>query len=167
MRKRTLILVLFAALLTLHAANAQAPKPAPAAQAPKAEPQEPIPSLAIIPPGYKFDPQGRRDPFVNPVPKPPKAEPEIPAVRPPGLKGVLYSEATVSGVIWSDKVPDMVRAIISAPGNKTYPAKIGAALFDATIKEIQKDGVVFELKARDAAGKPTTREVTRKVRPTP
>jgi len=120
-----------------------------------------------VPPTYRFQSRGRRDPFVNPVPKPVAPTPVIPVVRPPGLKGVLLSEAVVAAIVVSKDAPDMTRAVINAVGNKTYFARKGDALFDAVVKDIQKDAVVFVLTTKELDGKTTTREVVRKIRSTP
>ena len=162
MLKRLIILGLFVWLQS-GAGFAQTKPAAPAP--PPIVVEDPPPAMAV-PQSYKNDMRGRRDPFINPVPKPPKPEPEIPLVRPPGLKGVLFSEAVIKAVI-SSKVPEMNRVVITAPGGKTYFAKKGESLFDAVVKEIQWDGVVFELRSRDREGKTTAREVIRKVRPAP
>jgi hypothetical protein len=137
--------------------KAEAPPPA----------DEPPPAMAV-PKIYRYEPRGRRDPFVNPVPKPvvTEAAPEIPVVRPPGLPGVLLNEAVVAGVVTS-KEPSMNVAIIKAPGGRTYFAYRGDALFDAVVKEIRPDGVIFTL---STPGRPSTtppREIERKVRPSP
>jgi len=141
---------------------AQAKKPA----APPPPPVDEGPPAMSVPASYKYERRGRRDPFVNPVPKPVKAEAEVPVQRPPGLKGVLVSEATIAGIVWS-KEASMKRVVIAAPGGKTYFAQMGESLFDAVVKEIQRDGVVFEVKAKDGQGRNTSREVTRKILPTP
>lgn len=161
MLKRSII---FGLLLCLQGGEAfsQAKPAAPAAKVPQ---EDPPPAMAV-PQGYKNDMKGRRDPFINPVPKPIAPEPEIPVVRPPGLKGLLLAEAVLKGIIAS-KEPDMSRAIISAPGGKVYFVKAGESLFDAVVKEIKQDGVVFELRSRDREGRNTVREVTRTVRSTP
>ena len=129
---------------------------------------EPLPVLSV-PAGYKYDPRGRRDPFVNPIPKPVREEAAAAAlvVRPPGLKGVLLSDAKLMGVV-SSKEATMNKVIIQAPGNKTYFAGPGDSLFDAVVKEIQPDAVVFMAVAptnRPNAPQPLNREIVRKVRP--
>ena len=124
--------------------------------------------MLAVPPGYKYEPRGRRDPFVNPIPKPVAPEPEIPLVRPPGLKGVLFAEAVVIGVV-SSKEPNMNKVVIKAPGNKIYFAALGDALFDAVIKEIGPGSVVFTVNPPGSrGGQPQgNREVERKVNPAP
>jgi hypothetical protein len=127
-------------------------------------PQDPPPALAV-PKDYKYDSRGKRDPFVNPVPKPVSATPVIPRVRPPGLKGVLIAEANIAGVVTS-REPSMNVVIINAPAGKTYFARIGDELFDAVVKEIRLDTVTFALNSRPTE---TTapREIVRRVRPAP
>jgi hypothetical protein len=157
-----LIIMVTAGAGTLQAqAKSKAAPPAKAAGPPKVEP----PPAMAVPKDYQYDRRGRRDPFINPVPKPVNAGPAIPAIRPPGLPGVLVSEAVLAGVVVS-KEPSMNVAIIKAPGNRTFFAHPGDALFDARIKEIRADGVVFTL---STPGRPSTtpaREIERKVRPT-
>jgi hypothetical protein len=163
---RVLASLYFLALCLSPALEARAAR-APAQQQAPAQVQEEPPPVLAVPPGYKYDPRGRRDPFVNPVPKPAPKAPEIPVVRPAGLKGVLVSEATIIGVVTS-KEPQMNVAVILAPGNKTYFAARGDELFDAVIKQIRADEVVFELSAPRRQGDQTPpREVVRKVRTTP
>jgi hypothetical protein len=142
---------------------ATAQEPPPAAQQPQEEP----PPILTAPPGYKYDQRGRRDPFVNPIPKPAAPEPEVPVVRPPGLRGVLISEATIIGIVTS-REPQMNVAVIEAPGGKTYFAARGDQLFDAVIQQIRTDEVVFQLSApRRQGGEAPPREVVRKVRTIP
>ena len=145
-------------------AFSQAPKPA-------TPPEEPPPVLAV-PKDYKYDSRGRRDPFVNPVPKPvSSSKPVIPVVRPPGLKGVLIAEANVAGVVTS-REPAMNVVIINAPAGKTYFARIGDELFDATVKEIRMDPVRKEYSVAFVLKTPPTneqepREIVRRVNPAP
>jgi hypothetical protein len=161
MLKRILFMGLMAGCLSMAVAIAQTKAPAPAPAAPAKQELDPPPAMAV-PKDYKYDVKGRRDPFINPVPKPVKAVPEAELPRPPGLKGVLLSEAALKGVIAS-REPDMNRVVIGTPSGKTYFAKKGENLFDAVIKDIQPGAVVFEVRSRGLDGKTSTREVVRKV----
>jgi hypothetical protein len=108
---------------------------------------EPAPALSV-PEGFKYETLGRRDPFVNPIPKPPPAAPLIPTVRPGGLPGVLLAEAQIKGIVTSRDPGIRTMAIISAPGTPqriTYYAKKGDVLFDAVVKEIRTTEVVFTM----------------------
>lgn len=141
--------------------QAQAEKP----PAPPAQQEEPPPVLSV-PKDYHYSAHGRRDPFVNPIPKPKGAAAVQAPARPPGLKGVLVAEAAIVGVVTS-KEPSMNVVILSAPGVKTpYFAHVGDTLFDAFVKSIKKDTVTFALNARQPDPK-AVREIVRKVRSTP
>jgi hypothetical protein len=137
-------------------------------QNPPAAQDEPSPVLTV-PKDYRYNAHGRRDPFVNPVPKPkagggPEGTPVF--ARPPGLKGILVREAQIAGVVTS-KVPSMNVAIISAAGVKApYFAHVGDHLYDGIVKNIQLDTVTFALTASNGDPK-SPREIVRKVRPKP
>jgi hypothetical protein len=114
-----------------------------------------LPPPLTVPKGYRYQPRGRRDPFVNPIPKPVAAAAAVPVARPDGLPGVLVSELKVSGIVYS-RDPAMKKAILAA-GRKTYFAKQGDRLFDAVIKEIRPSEVVFTM-VSTATKKPLNRE---------
>ena len=162
------ILIILFSLITAVGLNAVAQAPAqPQRGAPPGKaPEDPPPAMSV-PPSYKFDSRGRRDPFVNPVPKPRTPEPAVPVIRPDGLKGVLMSEAQITAVVVSKEAPELTRIMISAPGNKVYFGREGDALFDAVIKDIERDTVVFSVTMKEKDGRSTIRDVVRKIRPTP
>jgi len=143
-------------------ALSQAPQqqpPAPTAQ----PPEEPVSPLAV-PKDYHYNARGRRDPFVNPVPKPVQKAPEAPAaaIRPPGLKGVLVAEAQVIGIVVS-REPSMNVVTIQAPGGKRYFARVGDALYDSILKSIKEDSVTFAVTAQGADQK-NPPDIVRKMR---
>ena len=130
-----------------------------------AKPEDPLPVLTV-PKDYRYNARGRRDPFVDPVPKA-KGTAALPTPpRPPGLKGVAVREALIAGVVTS-KVPSMNVVIISAPGAKApYFARVGDELYDAVVKSIKLDTVTFALTAPPPPDDPKApREIVRKVRP--
>jgi hypothetical protein len=136
-------------------------------QAPQS-PQLPAeePPVLTVPKDYRYNARGRRDPFVNPVPKPKPTAVAPPAVRPPGLRGVLVAEAQVAGVVTS-KEPSMNVVIIAAPGAKTpYFARVGDQLYDAVVRSINLDAVTFTVTGPSGDAK-TPRDIVRKVRPNP
>jgi hypothetical protein len=153
------ILILILAPLGFSQAQppAQPPKPA----------EEPLSPLAV-PKDFHYNGSGRRDPFVNPIPKPAPntaaaAHPQCPQQ---GLKGVLVGQAAIAGVVTS-REPSMNIAIISAPGGKTYFARIGDALCDAVVRTIKLDAVTF-MPTLPAGGDPKSiRAIERKVHPVP
>jgi Tfp pilus assembly protein PilP len=127
------------------AATTPAPK-APAKAPANAQVEEESAPVLSVPEGFRYDQRGRRDPFVNPIPKPAatqKEEEKLPP-RPDGLPGVLVAEAKIAGIVTS-KEPGMNKAIINAPGRRTYFAVRGETLYDGVIKEIRPDAVVFTM----------------------
>jgi hypothetical protein len=132
-------------------------------------PAEEPPPVLTVPRDYRYNSRGRRDPFVNPVPKPKEAAPPavvVPAVRPPGLRGVLVNDAQVAGVVTS-KEPSMNVVIIAAPGARTpYFARVGEQLYDAVVKSITLDTVTFTVTGPGGDSK-TPRDIVRRVRPNP
>ena len=124
------------------AKNAPIPKPAAKAETAAAE-DEPAP--LTVPAGYNYRAGNRRDPFVNPIPKPAVTEKKVkPVVRPEGLPGVLVSEVKISGIIHSDD-PAMRKAMLATTGRRTYFAGQGDSLFDGVIKEIRPAEIVFAM----------------------
>jgi hypothetical protein len=159
-----ILILLFVAAVAVVDLDAQSKAKTKAATPPVEE--EGPPAMAV-PPSYRYERRGRRDPFINPVPKPMVTEDmPAPVIRPPGLKGVLVSEATVSAVVTSKETATSV-AVISTPAGKTYFARSGDPLFDAVIKEIRPDGVVFALSTPGRESTTAPREIERKVRQTP
>ena len=138
--------------------QAQSQKPAAPPQQ-----QDDLPPVLSVPKDYHYTARGRRDPFVNPVPKPVKTEttPPARAVRPPGLKGVLVTEAEIIGIVVS-REPSMNVVTIAAPGGKRYFARIGDSLFDAVLKGIRADSVTFTVTAPGDPSAP--KEIVRKMR---
>ena len=131
-------------------AGAKTP-PAPNAGKAAAEPaksvkvDDPPPALSV-PAGFEYIPRGRRDPFINPIPKPvagTTADEVAPVIRPDGLPGVLVSEVRLTGIIHSSD-QSMNKAMLVV-GRSTYFAKKGDSLFDGVIKEIRPNEVVFAM----------------------
>ena len=122
--------------------------------------------MLSVPRDYRYNARGRRDPFVNPIPKPAASEVPAAILRPPGLKGVLMSEAGIAGAVTS-KEPTMNVVVISAPQGRTYFARVGDALFDAVVTDIKLDTITFLWTASRGGSETTPREIVRKVRPTP
>lgn len=118
--------------------------------------------MLSVPKDYHYNARGRRDPFVNPVPKPVVTGPPPVTVRPPGLKGVMVTEADIIGIVVS-REPAMNLVTIQAPGGKRYFARIGDALYDGVIKSIKPESVTFALTASNADPK-SPREIERKLR---
>ena len=130
-------------------------KPAAPATPP---PSQPLPT---VDPAYVYEPAGRRDPFISLIGR--GEDQRSPAVRPPGLSGLLIGEVTVKGVM-KDRTGFL--AMLRAPDNKTYTARVGDKLFDGTVKSISQEKVIFSQDVNDPLSLVKQREVPKPVRQT-
>lgn len=129
---------------------------APAAQTqPPPAPQAPPPPAEV----YTYQPEGRRDPFVNPLGS--GAEPRVTARRGEGPAGMSVSEISVRGVMQSRGA--MV-AMIQGPDNKTHIVHQGDKLLDGTIKTINQQGLVISQEVTDPLSIVKQREVRKTLR---
>jgi Tfp pilus assembly protein PilP len=150
--------VLFAAAML----GAQAPaKPAGSKPAqPAAPPAKPQP-LPTIDPGYAYEPDGRRDPFLSLLGRGEEGGKKAAAARPAGISGLLIGEVTVKGVL---RDRDGFIALLHAPDNKTYTVKVGDKLMDGSVKSINQDQVIFSQDVSDPLSLVKQREVPKPVR---
>jgi type IV pilus assembly protein PilP len=137
-------------------AKPPAGKPAPA-PAPAPPPAQPLPT---VDPAYVYEPAGRRDPFMSLLGR---GEDRPTAMRPAGLSGLLIGEVTVKGVM-KDRTGFL--AMLRAPDNKTYTARVGDKLFDGTVKSINQEKVIFSQDVNDPLSLVKQREVPKPVRQT-
>lgn len=164
---RAIILLGVLSLAVSPMAFAQAPAAKPAAPAAAPPPEEPPPPLAVSK-DYKYNQRGRRDPFVNPVPKPVQAQRASappPAARPDGPRGVLVAEVQVVGIV-SSREPSMNVVTIAAPNGKRYFLRVGDSIYDAVVKSIKSDSVVFSL-TTPGLDPSIPREIERKMHASP
>lgn len=137
-----------------------------------AEPEKEPPPALSVPKEYKYNPRGRRDPFVNPIPPPPPKPKgfELPPVteRPAGLRGIAVNEVNITGLVVG-KDPYMTVVTIVGPDNKRYFARVGDILFDAVIRDISINAVRFTETAPGGKGEkvPNPREYVRRFGRTP
>lgn len=159
MRSRTL-LGSFALVVVLLAGTAPAQTEGPAQEQPAApgsedadadgtddaamqEPEVPQSIEILDGSGFRYQSQGRRDPFIslalglNVLP---------PDERPPGLQGMLIQEVSLHGIV---KTLDGYIAMIQGTDNKSYFARIGERLYDGNIQDIDDEKVVFRQEIND------------------
>ncbi|HTM27648.1 MAG TPA: hypothetical protein VL225_20780 [Vicinamibacterales bacterium] len=113
-------------------------------------------------PGYSYDPQGRRDPFVSLLGR----GGDLPGgtgARPSGLPGLLINEVTLKGVLKSTK-GDFI-ALLQAPDSRTYIVRAGDKVMDGKVKAISQDAVVFSQDVNDPLSLVKQREVRKTIRP--
>jgi type IV pilus assembly protein PilP len=146
--------------VTSVATLAQQPQTPPPAAQPAAKPAAPAtPSGQPATPAYSYDPQGRRDPFLSLLGR--GEDTRTPTVRPSGLAGLLIGEITVKGA-FRDK--NGFIAVLQAPDNKSYIARVGDKLMDGTVKSIALDKVVFSQDVNDPLSLVKQRDVPKVVR---
>jgi type IV pilus assembly protein PilO len=115
---------------------------------------------AGLPPSSTYAEGGRRDPFVTLLaPKPSTTPPHRPIV---GLASVVLAEIAVKGIVHSGAT---TLAVLEGPGGRSFVARSQDRLQDATVRDIDADGVVFAERVVDAAGAVRAREVRKSLRP--
>lgn len=151
------------------AATASAPAPAPAA-APAAKPAEgakaanEAPSPALQPSGFAYNPEGRRDPFVNLLRRGSGVDMTANAgPRPNGLKGLAAGEVTLKGTMASKGA---YVAILQGSDSRTYVVRAGEKLYDGQVRSITADSMVILQQVNDPLSKETQREVRKVLRQT-
>lgn len=131
-----------------------------------AQPPPPVPSATqtqpvdIVDPAgievYAYDPEGRRDPFVSLLSQGAALRP--PTERPPGLAGLSINEVSLRGIVVS---AGEYLAVMQSPDDRTYILRGEEQLFDAVVKSITADGVVFLQAVNDPLSLVNEREVLR------
>jgi Tfp pilus assembly protein PilP len=109
---------------------------------------------------YRYDPQGRRDPFRSLIGPSPQLEP---GQRPPGVPGFLIDEMKLQGIF---KTRAGLTAMISGPDNKGYTIKVGDKVFDGEVVRITPTSVVFRQEVNDPTRIERYREVVKDLAPT-
>jgi type IV pilus assembly protein PilP len=108
---------------------------------------------------YRYDPQGRRDPFrslIGPAPKTDLGQ------RPPGIPGFLIDELKLQGVI---KTRYGLAAMLSGPDNNGYLVRVGQKTFDGELIRITPNSVVFRQEVNDPTRIERYREVVKELNP--
>ena len=108
---------------------------------------------------YRYDPQGRRDPFrslIGPAPKTDISQ------RPAGVPGFLIDEIRLQGVV---KTPHGLAAMIAGPDNNGYLVRVGQKTFDGEVIRITTSSVVFRQEVNDPTRIERYREVVKELNP--
>jgi Tfp pilus assembly protein PilP len=157
------------------AAGTPAPKPATApapaatpgaapAAAPAAKPAEGPASPALQPSGFTYNPEGRRDPFVNLLRRGSGVDLNANSgPRPNGLKGLAAGEVTLKGTMASKGA---YVAILQGSDSRTYVVRAGEKLYDGQVRSITADSMVILQQVNDPLSKETQREVRKVLRQT-
>ena len=136
-------------------APSQAPKPAPSQPATPAAPAPTPPQTPVQPPeAYTYQPDGRRDPFLNLTAT--GNEPKLNTRRGEGPAGLAVADLSVRGVLVSR---GSLVAMIEGPDKRTYIVHQGDKLLDGTIKSITPQGLIVEQVVNDPLSLVKRREI--------
>ncbi|HEV8657534.1 MAG TPA: pilus assembly protein PilP [Thermoanaerobaculia bacterium] len=108
---------------------------------------------------YRYDPQGRRDPFRSLVGPAPRIEP---GQRPPGVPGFLIDEMKLTGIVRTRQGPV---GVVSGPDNKGYLIRVGDKVLDGEVIRITASAVVFRQEVNDPTRIERYREVVKDLTP--
>jgi len=109
---------------------------------------------------YRYDPQGRRDPFQSLIGPRPAIQP---GQRPPGTPGFLVDEMKLQGVFQTRK--GVFTAMVLGPDNKGYPIRVGDKVLDGEVIRITPLSVVFRQEVNDPTRIERFKEVVKELTP--
>lgn len=109
---------------------------------------------------YRYDSQGRRDPFRSLIGPTPKIDA---GNRPEGLPGFLIDELKLQGIF---KTRQGMTAMVNAPDNKGYSVRVGNKVLDGEVIRITATSVVFRQEVNDPTRIERYREVVKDLNPT-
>ncbi len=136
---------------------AQPTAPQPAAAQPGA-PAAPAPA-APAPEAYTYEPDGRRDPFINLLSR--GADQATPGRKTSGLSGLATGDVMLRGVLASRGA---FVAMVSGPDGKTYAAHANDRLLDGVIRTVTANGIVIMQEVNDPLSLVKQREVRKGLR---
>ena len=157
--------VVFAIALAGASAQTAAPQPAPrpatvagqgSSASPAAGPTTPAPTA---PDNYTYQPDGRRDPFLNLLGT--GSEPQAVGRRNEGAAGLTVAEIAVSGVLESRGA---LLAMVQGPDKKTYIVHQGDKFVDGTIRSVTPQGLVILQEVNDPLSLVKQREIHKLLR---
>ena len=157
MRRAALaVLALVAVAAMANAQAGQAPKPVPAGQGAASKTDE-----LIEPPGFTYNAEGRRDPFLSLVRRGFDARGGGQASRPAGLAGLAVAEVTLRGTVRSR---EGFVAILQGADQRAYIVRPGDKLFDGTVRAVSQNDVVILQQVNDPLSLEKQREVRKVLR---
>lgn len=103
-------------------------------------------------------PAGKRDPFVSPVVSVRNDEPMSTCAT--GKRCLVVNQIVLKGVV---KSREGMLALVENAAKKTYVLRESDALFNGVVTRITQDSLVMRENTTDNLGRPTTREVVKRV----
>jgi Tfp pilus assembly protein PilP len=161
---RTPLFVPVLVAIALAGASAQTATPrAPAATLPNQPVSPPAaagtPVAPTAPDNYSYQPDGRRDPFLNLLGT--GSDPQAGGIRSEGAAGLTVAEIAVSGIIESRGA---LIAMVQGPDKKTYIVHQGDKFMDGTIRSVTPQGLVILQEVNDPLSLVKQREVHKLLR---
>lgn len=163
---RTVFFIPVAFLIALAVASAQTAAQTPATSAPGAPAGQGAAAPAGTPEagptpaeGYSYQPDGRRDPFLNLLGT--GSEPRNAGKRNEGPAGLTVAEISVRGVLESR---GSLIAMVEGPDKKTYVVHAGDKFRDGTIRSITSQGLVIVQEVNDPLSLVKQREIHKLLR---
>jgi type IV pilus assembly protein PilP len=108
---------------------------------------------------YRYDPQGRRDPFQSLIGPAPRLQA---GQRPPGVPGFLIDEIKLTGIF--RRKQELV-AMVVGPDNKGHLIRVGDKVLDGEVIRITPSSVVFRQEVNDPTRIERYREVAKDLVP--
>lgn len=108
---------------------------------------------------YRYDPQGRRDPFRSLIGP---ATPIDDDSRPPGVQGFLIDEMKLQGIF---RTKAGLTAMISGPDNKGHLLRVGDKVLDGEVIRITATSLAFRQEVNDPTRIERYREVVKDLAP--
>jgi Tfp pilus assembly protein PilP len=168
MRTGIVVLASSVTLVSIAASQTPAPSPpaaqgspSPASGESAAPPAAPADGQPAVQPGFTYNPEGRRDPFLSLLRRGTTAQRGQIAVRPPGLPGLGVSEVTLRGTVQSR---EGWVGVLQGSDEKTYIVRPGDKLFDGAVRSITQNEMVFLQEVNDPLSLEKEREVRKLLR---
>lgn len=106
---------------------------------------------------YRYDPQGRRDPFRSLIGPTPKISREN---APPGPPGFMIDEIDIQGVF---QTRSGLVAMVRGPDNNGYSLRVGDKVYDGEVIRITPGSIVFRQEVNDPTRIDRYREVVKEL----
>jgi Tfp pilus assembly protein PilP len=79
---------------------------------------------------------------------------------------LIISQLTLEGIVRMETNNTMI-AVVANPANRAYFLRQNDEVYNGAVTKITSDSVTFTEKYRDAEGRESTREVVKRLAPTP
>lgn len=155
---RTVALLAIVVMMPAQVGARPAPQTAGAAAAQTSPQPPPVPAPPPPLENYTYQPDGRRDPFLNLIGM---GTDRGTTVAGEGLAGIMVGDVSVRGVIESKGT---LLALIQGPDNRAYVVHAGDKLQDGTVRTVTTEGIVVIQEVNDPLSLVKSREIHKRLR---